>query len=121
MKKVLSVLLIAVLALSVLVGCGGVSAKQKEMNEVYNLFGNRYGKAIECCAYNGVYNADDKELNAQFKAWAEQVKECGRTVDKAALLTNEEMDAVIAEMQALIPEFEALIAQYPIPETTAAE
>ncbi len=117
MKKIFALLLVVVMSLSLLVGCGGASKKQKEMQEVFDLFGNRYGQAVEYCTYHDVIKSE--ELAPKFSEWKDIAKTCGRTVAKGSLLTEEEMDAVIAQMQELIPEFEALIAQYPLPETEA--
>lgn len=120
MKRLTAVLLVFIMALTVLTGCGGkAKSKLSEMNELFTDLGNKYAKAVESCYYHDVYSKTD--IAAKFDEWKTAVSECSDIVDKQSLLTSDEMDSVIAKMQELIPQFETIISQYEIPETTAAE
>jgi len=120
MKRFTAVLVVFIMLLTVLAGCGGrAKSKLTEMNELFIDLGNNYAKAVESCAYHDVYERTD--IAAKFNEWKTAVKECSDIVEKQSLLTADEMDAVITKMTELIPQFELIISQYAIPETTSAE
>mgnify|MGYP004527717357 CR=1 FL=1 len=113
MKRVITYLLAALMACSMLfaAGCSDpLQDKINEMNAVYATLGDSYFRVCEAAAFDG--SAQESEVGSRLTEWKDKIKQA--KTDVAGYLDYDEaqMDAFIADWTAMRDEMDALYEEH---------
>ncbi|SET81567.1 hypothetical protein SAMN05660297_03597 [Natronincola peptidivorans] len=105
MKKIISILLILVLSVGLLVGCGGSGPDLTEVTEKYNQAADVFNEAAMLVESNGWL--DDAEFLEIHNGLADEIEKIKTLIEDPEQAKNIDADAMSADLDGLIQDLEA--------------